>query len=180
MGGCLARVVALVVCSCLALSLIGPGRWSGSSLLLLNCSASLPTGLYLRVGGAGDAQVGSLVDFSVPSGPAYDYVVSRLRRVEPTWHILKPVVAAHKDVVRMTDEGLCVNGHWVAPAVVGRDRLGNPVPSWRGERELGPSEVFVLSTRIHNSFDSRCYGPVRLSQVSGVYKPLWVVDGDRD
>jgi len=43
---------------------------------------------------------------------------------------------------------------------------------WRGSRALGSDEFFVFSSRIPNSFDSRCYGPIDRSQIESVRAPL--------
>jgi type IV secretory pathway protease TraF len=50
---------------------------------------------------------------------------------------------------------------------------GRSLPLWRDNRVLGPDEFFVFSDRIPNSFDSRCYGPIRRQQIDAVRKP-WI------
>ena len=50
------------------------------------------------------------------------------------------------------------------------DSAGRPLPAWRIRRVLGPDEFFVFSSRIANSFDSRCYGPITRKDIQAVRK----------
>ena len=88
------------------------------------------------------------------------------------WFLLKPIVAGPGDVVDTTHGDVRVNGFVVAsmPQVEGREP---PVPVWRNSIVLGEDEFFVLSTRILNSFDSRCFGPIGRSDIETVRR-AWV------
>lgn len=152
------------------LLLVAGGALVGKRMLVYNNSPSVPIGLYRRQPGA-EIRVGVLVDFPIPSA-ARDYVMHRAGRIGD-WHILKPVVAVAGDHVCTDGADLCINGNQVGP-IVERDSLGNPVPVWRGCRRLIDGEIFVCSTRINRSFDSRVYGPIHESEVTGVYVPLWI------
>ena len=104
--------------------------------------------------------------------PHRDYVMHRVGRMGD-WHILKPVLAVAGDHVCTEGVDLRINGKRIGP-IIEQDSLGNPVPVWRGCDRLGEGEIFVCSTRIERSFDSRVYGPIHKSNVTGVYTPLWV------
>jgi type IV secretory pathway protease TraF len=54
------------------------------------------------------------------------------------------------------------------------DGHGRRLPLWRADRILHTGEFFVFSNRIPNSFDSRCYGPIRRQQIAAVRKAIVV------
>jgi type IV secretory pathway protease TraF len=39
-----------------------------------------------------------------------------------------------------------------------------------------PGELWLVSTRVPNSWDSRYLGPIPLSQVRAVARPLWIAE----
>ncbi len=142
----------------------------GERMLVYNNSPSVPIGLYRRQPGA-KIRVGGLVDFPIPEA-AKDYVAGRAGRLGD-WHILKPVVAVAGDHVCTESDDLSINGKRLGP-IIEHDSRGNLVPVWRDCRRLVEGELFVFSTRIERSFDSRVYGPIQATDVTGVYAPLWV------
>jgi conjugative transfer signal peptidase TraF len=135
--------------------------------VVVNTSPSVPPGLYVR--SSDPPTVGRLVDFRVPAS-GRPYVFARTGRDGYDWYILKPVVAGPGDRVDSTGAWLRVNGRAVAPMPPAADAAGRPLPAWRAARVLGHGEFLVVSTRVPNSFDSRCYGPVR--DVAAVRVPL--------
>ena len=139
--------------------------------VVINTSPSVAPGLYVRSRDA--PAVGRLVDFRVPAAAA-EFV--RLRTHGRTdgrnWYILKPIAAGPGDVVDCTGPWLVINGRPVASMPPAVDDAGHPLPVWRGCRTLADDEFFVFSDRIPNSFDSRCYGPIRRRQIEAVRRPL--------
>jgi conjugative transfer signal peptidase TraF len=136
-------------------------------LVLLNTSPSEPVGLYRRA--AAQPAPGALIAFRPP--PA---AMLYLRHAQPgraRGSILK-TVAAGQGALACADDGLSIDGRALG-AIADRDRAGRRLPHWRGCRRLGAGEYVVFSGRIPNSFDSRYYGPVRASEVLGVYAPIW-------
>ena len=156
--------------------LIGQPR--GAPFFLVNISPSVPLGLYAFRGGPRYVEVGSLVHFPLPAA-AYDFMVERFGRFDSDRHLLKPVVARAGDLVCTCNGRLSVNGCVVGP-VLAADAQGQPIPSWHGCRPLGDNELFVVSTRVRQSLDSRIYGPIRVDQVVGVYVPLWAFGSESD
>jgi len=137
-------------------------------LVLFNSSESVPMGFYWRI--RAPVRPGELIAFRVPpAGRAYAaaHLPARLRT-----SILKPVVAGQGVQVCADGRRLTIDGRDVA-VIADQDRHGVALPHWAGCRILGADEVFVLSTRIPNSYDSRYYGPVSRSDVLGVYALLW-------
>jgi conjugative transfer signal peptidase TraF len=139
--------------------------------IVINTSPSVAPGLYLRSRDA--PAVGRLVDFRVPAAAA-EFV--RLRTHGRTdgrnWYILKPIAAGPGDNVDCTGRWLVINGRRVASMPPAVDDAGRPLPVWRGRRTLADDEFFVFSGRIPNSFDSRCYGPIRRGEIEAVRRPL--------
>jgi len=138
-------------------------------VLVINTSPSVAPGLYLR--SSDEPAVGKLVDFCIPP-TARDYVRGRTGNSGENWYILKPIVAGPGDRVDTTGDSLIVNGCRIAPMPPRTDGDGRPLPIWRACRVLGADEFFVFSDRIPNSFDSRCYGPIRREQIETVRNPL--------
>lgn len=133
------------------------------ALVLVNESPSLPRGVYLRRAGA-EPEPGAVV--AVPQPPAARPYLAALR-MPPDVLLIKRVAAASGDRVCRQEDRLVTPRRTVV--VHERDRRGVGLPAWRGCRRLGPQELFLLGDT-PSSFDSRYFGPVHLSQVTGVYR----------
>ena len=154
----LAGICALTVCLSLGLA---------DRQLVINTSPSVRPGIYIRSAAA--PAVGTLVEFRLPSA-AVPYIRSRVG-IGPAvsdWYLLKPLVAGPGDWVDTTRGELLINGRSVGPMPPATDGSGRPLPAWRRSKRLGPDEFFAFSARVPNSFDSRCFGPVRRSQITAV------------
>ena len=141
----------------------------GHRVVVINTSPSVAPGLYVRC--AMEPVVGRIVDFRIPS-LARHYVQVRTGQDGEDWYILKPIAAGPGDRVDTTGSSLIINGRAIAPMPPDFDSAGRPLPVWRQNRVLESDEFFVFSARIRNSFDSRCYGPIKREQIDAVRKPL--------
>ena len=156
-------------------SLVGLAALAVSSMLfanrqiIINTSPSVQPGLYLR--SSTQPAVGQIVDFRIPHA-ARNYIEARTGLNGEDWYILKPIVAGPGDRVDCTGPSLFINGRWIGPMPPRFDSAGRQLPAWRQRRELGPDEFFVFSSRIPDSFDSRCYGPISRSEIASVRRPL--------
>ena len=147
----------------------------GQPLFFYNPTRSAPVGIFFLSGRPETATVGSFVVFPIPqSATAYVRSRSKAGRVDSRWYLIKPVIAKSSDHICVRRDRVYVNAQ-LLDEVIKHDSLGNPVPSWAGCRTLLVGEVFVYSPA-KGSFDSRIYGPVQLSTVVGVYRPLFVWD----
>jgi conjugative transfer signal peptidase TraF len=148
--------------------------------LHVNLSPSAPRGLYRTV--TGTPVRGAWVVACVSAGAA---ALARARGylwpgpcpggVQP---VLKPVVAVAGDVVELAPEAVVVNGQRLpASRSAAVDGLGHPLPhaAW-GRHAVGADEIWVVSIRVPNSWDSRYLGPIPVSQVRAVARPVWTVD----
>jgi type IV secretory pathway protease TraF len=71
---------------------------------------------------------------------------------------------------------IIIDGHAVAEAQL-RDRLGRPLPVWRGCRTLLEGEVFLLNTDHESSLDGRYFGPLGVDTIIGRATPIWTREG---
>jgi conjugative transfer signal peptidase TraF len=159
--GWLARALLATACAASLACLLG-------AHLLWNWTPSLPLGLYWLSPG-GRPRVGALVAFPVPA--AVRTLVQHRKYLPPGALLVKPIVALHADAVCTQGGVLTVNGAAVG-AVRTEDTRGRPLPH---DERCGPmpeGEAFVAS-RLATSFDSRTFGPVRLSDLRGTVTPLW-------
>lgn len=159
-------------CSCraliiggIAVLLIAAASAPHPPLALYNRTPSMPAGLYVYHGHV--IRRGAIVAFPLPV-LAYDY--ARRRGEGTDLLLLKHVLAVGGDFVSTSGGELRVNGTPIGriPPV---DSAGRPLPQWRQARVLGDGELLVGST-VDRSFDSRFFGPIRTSQVLGVYRHL--------
>ena len=160
-----------VVCVSLsALALLGAlSICFANRQIVIDTSPSVAPGLYAHSGAI--PAVGQLVEFRIPAS-VRSYIRSRTGRDGQDWYILKPIVAGPGDRVDTTRGDLRINARLVAPMPPMRDGFGNVLPRWTQNRVLGRDEYFVFSDRITNSFDSRCYAPVKRDEIESVRRPL--------
>jgi conjugative transfer signal peptidase TraF len=148
-----------------ALLLLGAAAESGPPWLLVNESPSLPEGVYLRRPAAPLLR-GALV--AAPQPAVARAYLGRLGMPAEV-ALLKRVAAVSGDRVCAEPDAIAVAGRRVPVRAV--DRLGRALPRWSGCRTLGPDDLFLLGDT-SSSFDSRYFGPVRRTAVSGPYREI--------
>ncbi|OGB57285.1 MAG: S26 family signal peptidase [Burkholderiales bacterium RIFOXYD12_FULL_59_19] len=137
--------------------------------IVYNASDSVARGWY-RIVSADSMQVGSIVLTRLPAPAAAlaaqrDYLpagiplLKRIGAVAPQW------VCVEGTSVRIDDVA--------AATVMGVDGHGRPLSAWSQCRCLVRGELFLLSSTNLASFDSRYFGPIRVSEVIGSAQPLW-------
>lgn len=145
------------------LSVLALGARLLPPLALVNESRSLPPGLYLRQPGA-RLTLGAVVA-AEPPPEARRYLTGL--GVDPDMSLLKRVAA-------LPGQPACAQGRQVLtplrPAFTAAPSASAPAP-WRECRLLAADEVFLLGDSAW-SYDSRYFGPVRRSEVRGVYRPV--------
>ncbi|MCH4267313.1 MAG: S26 family signal peptidase [Brevundimonas sp.] len=155
--------VGAVLAALSGLEALSVGR-ERPTLALINESPSLARGLYVRTGEK--LSPGAIV--AVPQTEAARPYLERLG-MPADLLLLKRVVALGGERVCAADEGVMAPGRR-APRLE-RDRRGMDLPAWRECRALEPDELFLLGDT-PGSFDSRYFGPVRRSDVVGVYREV--------
>ncbi|MDO9586467.1 MAG: S26 family signal peptidase [Brevundimonas sp.] len=133
--------------------------------VLINESPSLPRGVYVRLPGAAPAR-DTVV--AVPQPFAVRAYLGQLGMPDDLL-LIKRVAAVGGDTVCRRDDRLVTPARTVV--VQRRDRRGVALPTWRGCRRLGTEELFLIGDT-PSSFDSRYFGPVARSRVTGVYREI--------
>src|SRR4030095_10524142 len=132
--------------------------------LHVNLSASAPRGLYRMVAGSRTRGVWVAACVSPQSAAlartrGYLGPGSCTGGVQP---VLKPVIAVAGDVVEIAPEAVTVNGQRLAgSSTAATDSLGRELRhvAW-GRYVVGADELWLVSTRVPNSWDSRYLGPI--------------------
>lgn len=157
--------------SLLGLAALGaPSLIGGPPRLIWNTTASAPEGLY-RLRPAHDLQTGDLVAIRPPEGLAA--WLARRDALPRGVLLIKRVAALAPITVCRWDAQITIDG---APAARARrvDRQGRPLPDWRGCRQLGQADVFLLNAAA-GSLDGRYFGPLPRAAVVGRLTPIWLV-----
>jgi type IV secretory pathway protease TraF len=79
--------------------------------------------------------------------------------------------------VEIGPDAVTVNGQRLAgTSSAGVDSLDRALPHtvW-GRYIVGADELWFVSTRVPNSWDSRYLGPISTSQVWSVARPVWTI-----
>lgn len=157
-----------------ALALIGASAIIRSDpLLIWNASASVPVGLY-GVTPITQPGIGDLVAVRPPE-PLGRWLVEN-GYLGPDTPLLKRVAALPGSEVCRQGTTITVDGTAVAEARE-RDRLGRPLPVWRGCRTLRDGEVFLLNADHPASLDGRYFGPLGAETIIGRATPIWTREG---
>lgn len=157
----------------------------GSSALdvRLNWTSSAPIGLYRKV--AGPPRRGDLALVCLPAGlesfgrsRGYLWAGSCPGGSSP---ILKQVVALPGDEIDVQKRSVAVNGRLLdCSELHDVDSLGRPldhVPL--GPRKVSPGEAWVVGVRRERSWDSRYFGPIPVSSIVGVTRPMLTLSADQ-
>lgn len=136
--------------------------------IVYNPSDSVPRGWY-RIRKAGTLHVGDIV---LARLPAVSATLAAQRGYLPVGvPILKPIGAVAPQSVCVSDGVVRIDGDVVA-TIRTHDGVGRELPVWSQCRRLINRELFLLSAN-PASFDSRYFGPVAATAVTGSAHPLW-------
>src|SRR6185312_14291654 len=164
------QLVAIVV----GVSFVGPFFVAHAIGVRINLSPSLPIGLYLETS---DLRT-RLIEFC-PAEPYATFAMERGYRSAGNCPdggapLMKPIVAIAGDVVRISADGLAVNGVLVPnTSVQWRDAQGRPMRSWvPGIYRVPPGQIWVASSFNPWSYDSRYFGAVPVSLIRSRLRPF--------
>jgi conjugative transfer signal peptidase TraF len=156
--------------------LIGVGRAG----FRINATSSMPLGLWRAAPAPAPLARGMTVMVCLPASPILRMALGRgyigpgqcPGASEP---LLKPIAALAGDTVRATGTGIAVNGeHLPRSAALAHDGAGRilkAVPS--GTYRVGQSQMWLVAPA-PDSFDSRYFGPVPVSAIQGIARPVWL------
>lgn len=144
-----------------------------------NFTSSIPPGLYFTQSVAAPIQRGQIASLCPP-----DTVYFRHMREKRSiyagncpgnyLHWLKPVIAVPGDVVRVTEQGVSVNGRLLAntrPLL--KTPSGEQLPRLRGEFPVQQETVWVVSSFNPLSLDSRYFGAIPIRQIDRTAIPVF-------
>jgi type IV secretory pathway protease TraF len=124
-------------------------------------------GIYTRTSGVDDLKPGEVIAMPM-NEPAKDYLGAKLGYPKDTL-LIKRVAALPGDIVCRHGNSVTVKAQTVRAARA--DAQGHLLPVWEGCHTLLRGEVFLLGDH-QSSFDSRYFGPVTKSELSGTYKAV--------
>lgn len=149
----------------------------------INLSPSMPVGLYRSRALAGSGtglRRGVIVAACLPEqvvawGRARGYV-PRGRCPDGAAPVGKPIFAVAGDTVTATESGLGRDRGLVPDTrSLARDRAGRSLPRLApGSYPVEPGQLWLVSTYVAASWDSRYYGPVPSARVIAILQPLWI------
>ena len=163
-----ARLIGVQLCAVMSLSRDARAR----PLLLWNATASAPIGLYL-VRSDPSPTVGDLIVVR-PDLALSEWMVAR-RYIGQGVPLVKRVAAADGAEVCRLGARVTIDQRLSALAL-DRDRLGRPLPNWRGCYRLKVGQVFLLNAA-PTSLDGRYFGPTSVTAVIGRASPVWLRSG---
>ncbi|OQW34108.1 MAG: conjugal transfer protein TraF [Nitrospira sp. SG-bin1] len=158
---------------CLALGLV----LAHQSGLRFNTTRSIPLGLY-KMSNHPIAK-GDYVLWCPPKRPEFDLAKERGYIgagfcAGGYGYMMKKVLAAHNDVVSVTDEGVIINGTIIpASQPFEADSMGRPLPQFRvTDHVLAASELLLMSDTNSRSYDARYFGPVHRAHIQSLIYPV--------
>lgn len=131
-----------------------------------NTNASAPKGWYKITNRP--VERGQYVILPVPDN--VDKLVAGRGWWKPGVPLLKIVGAIEGDTVTITDAGMYINNIYMGP-VLTEDKQGLPLPKLRGTFQIQPGQFLPISN-YERSFDGRYFGPVPVSSIKYVVRPL--------
>jgi conjugative transfer signal peptidase TraF len=161
-----ATVVVAILATGLLLSTIG----GTTPLYIWNASNSVPIGLY-RVQPVSILSVTELVAVRPPDLLATFLDLNGYLPIGVP--MLKRVLALPGQTVCRDGRSIIVDGIDVGEARE-RDGRGRQLPVWHGCQVIAHGDVFVMNWQSAASLDSRYFGPLPASAVTGRAVPVWI------
>jgi len=137
----------------------------------LNLTESEPVGVYRMTKLDREVRRGDMVIMSIPE-TFRKYVYGR-KWLPPGWPLMKHVGAVSGDLVCFQGSFFLINGVRIGP-VYQVDSEGLPLPRLEGCRQVPEGQFLPVATGVKTSFDGRYMGPVSLTEIRGLVRPLWV------
>jgi len=166
--------VAVAMVGIAVLVLVATGYVVG---IRINTSKSIPVGVYWT--SRAPVAKGAYVQWCPPKAKVFDDAKKRGYIgagfcAHGYGYMMKRVLAAKNDVVTITDDGVRINGERLALSKpVKTDAAGRPLPRFQlDHHRLGDAEVLLMSDVSGTSFDARYFGPISLSQIQTVIRPV--------
>ncbi len=164
----------------LLITLAFMAHWQG---FRINTTPSLPKGLYRLYALHRPLQRGDIVltcaspmQANVNEAIQRGYISSFGDCPGNVVPIMKPIAALAGDSLSVANDGIWVNGRYLPRSrSMRQDSNGRALhPMHPGYYRVQPGTVWLVSSYYERSFDSRYFGPVKLSSIQGVANPVWI------
>lgn len=143
----------------------------------VNTTKSIPVGFYWAINKP--VEKGDYVMFCPPKNGVFDEAKGRgyigAGQCSGGYgYMMKKILAAKKDMVSVTNEGVTINHHLLPLSLpANSDNLKRLMPAYRVHNLiLADDEVLLMSDVSATSFDARYFGPIKLSQIETVIVPF--------
>jgi len=143
------------------------GMWAAG--IYINTTPSFPVGFYQQTGPGTAAKKGDLALACLPRGKWHREPPWSLRCPDRAMPILKKIAALPNDRVAITAAGI-----WVNRRLVPKSKLLSSQTSTATSGIVPDGMVWLLSDSAPDSYDSRYFGPIPLTAIQAVVRPLWV------
>ena len=160
----IAPVAVAALCAASLFQIISPSQ----PRIIYNPSPSAPIGWY-KLSQIQSPLQGDLVAANVPI--AAQNILLERQYLPPNIPILKTVWAVSGEEI-CHHSGQVLTGNKPALKVLSHDSFGRELPSLSGCYVIPDGRVFLVSTDVQSSFDSRYFGPVPISNIIGRAKYL--------
>ena len=167
----LTRLIPAVAAGALCVASVAQLAAPPAPKVLFNRSESAPVGWYV-VSGEGPYGVGDLIAAYPPAGARK--MAEERGYIPPGAPLIKTVWATPGSRVCGFGNRVEVDGKPFLRRLE-RDRIGRHLQRFEGCFVLAQDELFLVSTDVQTSWDSRYFGPVGTSSVVG---KVWFVGGD--
>ncbi|MDD3760962.1 MAG: S26 family signal peptidase [Acidithiobacillus sp.] len=161
----------------------GVGIWMRHAHLVVNDSTCEPLGLYRLTGNPYPLHDGELVEVELPNPATHPAVAEGIRyhwfpKGQP-W--IKQIAALPGQTVKLTWQGVWVNGHYLPNSHVDRRTPGQRHAILHypfGTYHLKDGQVWLYAPGNY-AFDSAYYGPVSESHILQAARPYWTIPGSQ-
>jgi conjugative transfer signal peptidase TraF len=148
-----------------------------SDLIAIQPTGSLARGIYIQSDIDTQLKPGDIVSVSfrnenIAERPNVYPLPTDLR-----WHsFIKVIAGVPGDQIDITEDKLFINGLYAGP-IHSKDSKGRPLSRAMTGRYRLQTDWYFVTTPHPRSYDSRYYGPVKISQLK-IAKPLWLLPTD--
>jgi conjugative transfer signal peptidase TraF len=141
--------------------------------VVYNPTDSAPRGWYqvTSIDNAASLHVGSIVLARLPADVSA--FAGQRGYLPSNVPILKRIGAVAPQSVCVREQLVRIDGALVAAART-HDGTHRALQAWPECRPLAAGELFLLSDTNPSSFDSRYFGPIAVSDLVGIARPLWI------
>lgn len=139
---------------------------------VLQISDSLPCGIYIKKNISGTININQLVLHELSPEIKTFMIDRQWIPGHLNYYLMKPIAAKKGDHIKVNTDGVYINNEYKGP-VKQIDQNGQKLPQFIFNGVLEKDTYFLLAP-MHNSFDSRYFGPVHRKSILAIVEPFIV------